>query len=63
MGFYRKLNRENRKPSDFLKDDSTAKIAQFKWATIPQFSPFFKGIKSKKSEKCLKNQNKIKKIP
>ena len=59
MGFYREFRRENRGPSDSLKDDSTAEIARFKWTTIPQFSPhdippFFKGMKSRKSRKCLK---------
>ena len=59
MGFYKKFYPENCGPFDSLKDDSTAKIARFNWATIPRFSPFFKGIKSRKSGKCLKNQNKI----
>ena len=39
MGFYRKFHHENREVFDSLKDDSTAEIGQFKWATIPQFSP------------------------
>ena len=39
IGFYRKFNLKNRGPSDSLKDDSTAEIVQFKWATIPRFSP------------------------
>ena len=39
MGFYRKFYRENRGPSDSLKDDSMAKIKQFKSATISRFSP------------------------
>ena len=33
--FYRKFHPENHRPSDSLKDDSTAEIARFKWATIP----------------------------
>ena len=64
IGFYKKFHRKNCGPSDFVKDDSMAEIAWFKWATIPRFfchdcPPFLKGIKSKKSGKCLKNQNKI----
>ena len=35
MGFYRKFQHENRGPSDSQKDDSTAEIGRFKWATIP----------------------------
>ena len=68
MGFYRKFHCDNGGPFDSLKDDSTAEIVRFKWATIPRFSPhnflptispFFEGIKSRKSGKCMKNQNKI----
>ena len=33
MGFYRKFHHENHGPFDSLKDDSTAEIGQFKWAT------------------------------
>ena len=29
IGFYRKFHRENRRPSDSLKDNSTAEIARF----------------------------------
>ena len=40
----RKLHRENRGPSDSLKDDSTAEIVRFMWAMIPRsphdFCPF-----------------------
>ena len=39
IGFYRKFHRENYGPSDSLKADSTAEIAQFKWATISPISP------------------------
>ena len=50
IGFYRKFYRENHRPFDSPKDDSTVEIARFKWARIPQsphdFPPFFKGIKS-----------------
>ena len=68
MAFNRKFHRENHGPSDSLKDDSTTEIGRFKWTTIPQFSshgfpPFSKGIKSRKSGKCLKNQSKVEKIP
>ena len=35
ISFYRKFHPKNREPSDSLKDDSMAEIAQFKWATIP----------------------------
>ena len=59
IGFYRKFHCENRGPFDLLKDDSMAEIGRFKWATIPRFSPFLRGIISIKSRKCLKNQNKI----
>ena len=44
MGFYKKFHRENRGLSDSLKDDSTDEIGIFKWATIPRFPPFLKGI-------------------
>ena len=40
MNFYKKFHHENRGPSDSLKDDSTAEIEWFNWATIPRFSPF-----------------------
>ena len=64
IGFYKKFHPKSCEPSNSLKDDLMAEIAQFKWATIPQFSPddfppFFNGIKSRKSKKCQKNQNKI----
>ena len=39
MVFHRKFHRENRGPSNSLKDDSMAEIERFKWATIPRFSP------------------------
>ena len=35
ISFYKKFYREKCGLSNLLKDDSTAKIVQFKWATIP----------------------------
>ena len=47
IGFYKKFHLKNRGPCNSLKDDSTAEIARFKWATIPRFSPhdFFPFLK------------------
>ena len=49
ISFYKKFHPENCGPSDSLKDDLMAEIAQFKWATIPRFSlhdfpPFLKEL-------------------
>ena len=58
----RKLHRENRGPSDSLKDDSTAEIVRFMWAMIPRSPHDFCPFLMIKSENCLKNQNKFHKI-
>ena len=67
MGFYRKFHRENHGLSDWLKDDSTTKIAQFKWATIPQFSPhdfplFLKELNPENPENACKIKIKCRKF-